>query len=195
MNKMNPAVKWGIISGLASTLLFVYFLDPILSYLGKLLLNTARLLSTSYLDRFYSEVATGDIDYSFMLAIILLVIPFVIYSFNRLANFIETKLTKTKDKQKGSKTDIWGSVLLILSFTCMLIFIVDGFARKRISTSFRQHLAILTPYISEDEKNILISKYSSMSSENDYRLLVKQMKSVAIAHNINLPPNKLYMEK
>lgn len=197
MKQMSHSVKVGIFSGIIASILFIYFIDPILSFIGRKFLRAATVLHLNYLDRLYSQIAVGDLDYSYILhsyltiAVIMASLGMIIYFLFKkyIANKPESSL-KTQDI-----TTIYNISIIIYSAiiaTLMLIFLVEGFIRLETSTSFRQHMAILSPHITEKENKELLAQFASMSRKKDYDDLIAKVNKIAKSNGIVLPINKLY---
>ena len=59
-------------------------------------------------------------------------------------------------------------------------------------TDFKQHMLIVAPYISKDEKDKLFSQWSQMRSLDDYNKIYERLKVVAKINNLRLYRNRMY---
>lgn len=193
-NKPTSTMQVGILSGLLASILFIYFIDPILSFLGKNVLKMANKLHLLYLDRIYRELATGDLDHAYVLHTLLLscIIGFII-------GFWTMVLCRFFDKDKADESDQVSTWKVVSAFIFSLIMVfsfmlsmVDNHIRLKTATSYRQYLTIIAPYISDVEMKILRARYASMTCKKDYDKLMETIKSTAIASGVTLPENKLY---
>ena len=57
---------------------------------------------------------------------------------------------------------------------------------------FKQHIRIITPYISEAQKNELISEWSQMRNVEDYNKLYEELLSISKKNEITLYKNQRY---
>ena len=73
-----------------------------------------------------------------------------------------------------------------------LFLAVDSYVRLRTTSTFRQHLAVIGPVITDQEMKQLLSSWASMRNRNDYDALVNEMHRIAQVNKITLPENKLY---
>lgn len=193
-NDINPNIKVGVISSLIATIIFLYFLDPIISFLGKIFINVGSFLFQAYIDRIYQEIAVGQQDYGFMLylgiLIMLLIIGVRLFLFT-----IRKKKLSTTDKKVKTNPNLIKYINLLLSFFLTILsisLILTGFIKKTSATSFDQQIRIITPYISLETKDKIIADFSSMESRDDYIRIMKYIESIALRNNISLPPNRLY---
>ena len=103
------------------------------------------------------------------------------------------KKPKEKESRKKSVRDLALAAGLSVFFSVFLLFAaVDDYIRLKTSSTFRQHLNVLSPYISDQDYKKLISKFASMRSKEDYDDLNKKILELAKQNSIILPENKLY---
>jgi hypothetical protein len=58
--------------------------------------------------------------------------------------------------------------------------------------SFKHHIRVVSPYIDEQEKELIISGWSLMKSSSDYDVVYIKLNEIAKSNNIELPENKVY---
>ncbi len=198
--------KKGLIVGLAASAIFVYFIQPILSLLSYLVISGSEIVSNTYTDRIYQQAAHLETyDHSFLLmmilmgttSILLLGLSILLFSSERLSGHKNHK-NKTEDtskKKTDGKTLIPKSVVAVLFFISASILLSSGvanFIQLSIISSFKQHLRIIAPYISDAEEEIIVSQWSLISSESDYQEIYTKLNNIASDNGIELPENKIY---
>lgn len=193
-NKINPNIKIGVLSSLIATVFFLYFLEPIISFLSNIFLNVGSWLFQSYIDRIYQEIAVGQMDYTFLFAMIMF---FIIANLSlvfaiRLLIRREIKNKETAAISKPRQRNVVIGILLLAATITSSFLLVTGYIKKRTFTSFEQHLRIVNPYITNDTKIKIISDFSSMESRKDYEKIVAYLNMVATKNNIKLPENRLH---
>ena len=194
--------KAGVISGIVASAFFIYFIQPILDFLVTFFFAASNYIGSTYIDGIYQKAAHLETyDFSFIFpASIAGVFSIILITTSALllfAPFVSSKDKVTKDKERASK-DIPKSA----SFIAGLLFFIIGiygasdvasnYVQLSAVSSFKQHLRIIAPYITSDEEEMLISKWSLMKSQNDYYFINSQLESVALKNNIELPVNRLY---
>lgn len=90
-------------------------------------------------------------------------------------------------KSPKSKT-----ALLLACFLLTAVCLYSAIAQTRLITSFQQHVASIAPFISEDQEELLISRWTQMHSQEDYKNLYNDMKAIADKNRITLPPNRVF---
>lgn len=195
---MNSNIKAGVISSIIATAFFIYFLEPILSWFGKILIALTNFIFTSYQDRLYAEIASGSIDYSFLI-LTLFYVAAMSFATGRLLYSVKTQLNKKYDwfpnkevsigKRKSSKAIY---ILLILVILAALFSVSSSYLKLKTISTFDQHIIVLKPHISEKKVDILKADFASMRNRHDYKKLIKEINELAESVNIKLPQNKLY---
>lgn len=96
-------LKIGIFAGLISAIIFIYFLNPILSFIGKIILGVSSRIYKSYIDRIFERLALGsEYNHSFFLSSLFLLllisagIGFMYYVFSDMKS-IKKQLGKDED--------------------------------------------------------------------------------------------------
>ena len=83
--------------------------------------------------------------------------------------------------------------LLFLSISSfMFSIVIANFIQLSTISSFKQHIRVIAPYISDHEEEKLISEWSLMSSKQDYQLIYSKLDTIASDNNLELPENKIY---
>ncbi len=52
---------------------------------------------------------------------------------------------------------------------------------------FHQKVLALTPYITDQERNLLISKWAFMTTKKEYTTIISDLNTIAAAHGLKLP--------
>jgi hypothetical protein len=193
MRNLSPSVKKGIISSLIATILFLYFLDPILNFLGKIFLKVGAWLFQSYLDRLYQEMAVDSMDYAYLIFLSIVIAMITIGSLIIFRVIFKNRIDTTDhklDTKNRSKTLV---VLYVTFFFTCIFLLTTSSINKKTTSSFNQHLRIITPYITTQEKDLIISEFASMKSQKDYRMLYDKINAIAVKNELELPKNKLYI--
>lgn len=206
--QVDRGLKIGIISSLVATFIFLYFLEP----LGNLLLSAGKIGFQTYIDRIYKEVATQDLDLPFMIIygfIVFFLMGFILDFFSGAIKILKKYLRKEEPEKTDNKKEISrdikenespkkkGKIMKVvfpsILFILLLSMIIDISIKKKAISSFNQHIRVLAPYISEEEKKFIISDFSTMKSQNDYRKIQEKLQGIAKKNDVELPENYQYI--
>lgn len=182
-----------IITGIISGLLVIYFIDPIFSFLGRHAINISTYLFSSYLDHLYSEIATSEPNFGF-LGLLLVAGSTVGFSAGLITGMVKdafVKLPPSQEKPK-SKSKIATLIPLLFIFFASIFVSVDSYIRLKTSSTFNQYINVVSPYITDHERKVLIARFSSMRGVADFDNVMHQIEGIAKANNVVLPTNKLY---
>jgi hypothetical protein len=210
MNDHKKIIKYGVYSGLVASVIFIYFLDPIAIYLGRFALTISSYFFDFLSDRFYQEVALGKTDYAFIIVTIFVIgsLSFItsgILMRSRLKALRKRKVNDNQDETTPNENEVSGRILptwlqryVIPAIGLICIFLVVRmylYSHMKIMTidNFEQHMKILNPYLTGDETEVMISRFSSMKSESDYRKLYSDLDSIARINRIDLPKKYIHM--
>lgn len=195
-------VKIGIVTSIIATILFIYFIDPILTLFGRTLLQLASRIYSSYVDHLFEKAAlctTMDQAYVLLNLVMGLISG---SSVGICAGIIIAKIMKKKglppsELPKIVKLTTFKAVTLGLSavlFVNLLSFFTlwDGWFQLKTISSFQQHMKAVAPYLEEREEKQLWSKWTQMRSRQDYDAIYVRLKTVANAHDLRLPENRVY---
>lgn len=196
-----------IIVGIISSMLFLYFIQPVMEYLGLWVLKLGRYVGAAYVDEVFSQVAhLRFFDFSFFLAAIL------IGSMGGVSILLAISMLLSKKKLPSSECSdnkphetleterVFVSLHKKLLVSILLIIIgVHSFAllstkvyQLSLISSFERHMYILAPYLTDEEEKMFFGRWSLMNSEKDYNSIYFDLKSVAKKHKIELPSNSVY---
>src|ERR1700730_5212505 len=67
----NKSFLLSVLASVIASLVFVRFLDPILSFLARQVLTIGSAVRSSYITRLYTEIAVGDFDHAYYLTMLL----------------------------------------------------------------------------------------------------------------------------
>jgi hypothetical protein len=182
----DPALRVAIVAGILASIVFIYFLDPILRGLWSVALFAARRLYSGLLDGVYTHAALGHRDW-------LLVLLFLM-GHGALSGAIVGAIAGTGIrwlKPEGFKRPrrIVAALVLFVSVWIPLTFIaVLAFADVQLNASFNQRLTVLAPRLSEQERKEFLAMWASMTSRQDYERLNARLEQVATSRSVKLPP-------
>jgi len=199
LRKHQPAIIVSVIS----TCLFIYFLQPILEFSGRVLIRLMAVLGTKYSDCIYKQVAQLTThNYSFYILMMVLGLGtgliFCLSTALMLRRFFaqpkkdeeKTKLIyRTLNSRPFVAINFVFALLLTVAF---FIVLVGNYTQLSLISSFDQHFRIIAPYIDEQKEEEILSEWSSMTSEEDYNRLYKKIHILAETNSVELPPNQIY---
>lgn len=188
-----------VIASIIASVLVIYFIQPLLNILGQLFLTISNQLFAAYLDRLYAEIATGDINYSFVVVMYIRML-FIAISISGVLIMryllVRNKKTEKKKEDEGKKLNkakAYFSIAFYLLFAFFILFgIVSDYVRLKTSATFKQHLTVLSPHISEQTEEQILAQFASMRDKQDYDNLIELLLNIAREKNVTLPENKLY---
>jgi len=206
---INQNVKIGIVTGLIASMLFYYFLNPLLSLFGKILIRITSNVYSAYADNLFKKVALGvPQDSSLTLLIFFLVSLFgaiVGFYIALIKRFLFAKRPKAKPESKHllkksinslikstKRLLIYGGVWIFIVFILYIWLLWGIWFQIKITTSFTQHMNIIAPYLSEDGEEIIWSQWSQMKTRADYERIYMRLNEIAEKNHIDLPENKVY---
>lgn len=194
---IDRSVRIGIFTGIVATALFIYFIDPIFSFAGGIILKVASNIYTSYVDRLFMKASVGIHPYpsfalmSFVFGI-LSGFPFGMLGFF-LGRMIQKKHEKNDTQDRLLKRlFLFVSILLIIVSISLFITTWSIWFQLRLTTSFEQHMRAVAPYITEQEERVFFSRWAQMQNESDYIRIYQSLKQIADLHKVQLMPNPVY---
>jgi hypothetical protein len=192
---MGKTIRVGIISGLIGTMIFMYFLDPIIRAFGEGVLYISQYVATGLLDSLYKKCALGVAQdpalstLSFLTGIVAgLCVGFVSTVFRKNSQ------EEGEDERRKSTKSI-KRLVIILAFIAPIMLtshLWTMFFQYEVVTSYNQHIKILAPYMSTGQQTLFHSEFASIQTEDDYKKLYLKLNSVAKNNNITLPENPSY---
>jgi len=178
-------------------MIFIYLLQPAIEILGSLVMRIASFISEAYVDEIFSQISHLELmDFGFVFFIVMI-------SFVTITLAVSTLYIWKKDNGSGEKLEkenidtlvkrkVPMTIMLIITFSFCITVISTKAYQLSLITSFKQHLRIISPYITTHEEKLLLSEWSLISSRNDYDLINFKLNSVAKKHKIELPDNSIY---
>lgn len=197
---IDKSFKIGIITSLIGSIVFLYLLDPILKIFSNLFFVFSNKVSSYFVDNLYREIAIGKSDYSLTQMVIFIAIITSLFSFTLLINIRKSQnpLKKQYIKKRLENSDspinksVWRAKFLpiltvIFLNVLMVLQLVSSHIKVSSINTFDQRIRILAPYINEKEKMLLISRFSSMTTYNDYIMIMLETETIAKENKIILP--------
>jgi hypothetical protein len=210
---MRSDIKIGVGSSVIASFIFIYFLDPIVTAFGRIIRIGTSQAYQSYLDGLFAQMAIGV---EAKLPLVLLSLPaavFIALAILVILRTLGSRMRRRKSAMQDGNDNAANTRTLkpvpparhrlpFLRFTKALLTIALGFVVLanlwsywyclKITTSFRQHIAIVGPCLTDAERRQLEAAWASMQSERDYRVLYGRLKQVAQRCGRTLPPNRLF---
>ena len=199
---MDRAWKIGIATGVISTALFLYCLDPILRGVGIVLFHLSGAVFQAYRDRLFAQAALGvpPDPALFLLALVLGTFSGIFSGFV-IAAALVAALGRARVRDIGVATlerqrRSWRWMLVIVAAVVFdvsaLLGLYNTYFQTRITTSFRQHTTAIASYINDQEMKLLLSRWTQMRGEADYRAIYHDLKDVADRNQVFLPDNLMF---
>jgi hypothetical protein len=201
MNKIHrdtklTAVVYGTFSSLVAAII-IEFSPPIFLFLSEHSFDFFK----NYVDSKYAKSASLEAtNYSFYISFVIFIISCVIFIevFGRVTSILKDDekkedITNNEESPKWvSKTLLFAKLMAIFYLISALMFIVGETIVLNNIGDFKQHIRIITPYISEAQKNELISEWSQMRNVEDYNKLYEELLSISKKNEITLYKNQRY---
>ena len=196
--------KGGIIGGIVASAIFLYFIQPILEYSSHLLINISNIFGNAFSDRLYQQIAHLETqDNAFILVMVLFgmisgvlfSVGIVLMSANYRAHKKDGANEKEKPKAVKRNSKVLKHVLPILIFLLSIFPVISAlsiFIQLSTISSFKQHIRIIAPYITNQEEEVIISQWSQIRSKSDYQFIYRKLEGIAIKNKVTLPDNKIY---
>jgi hypothetical protein len=198
MNDLINENKKSIYIGILSSAIFLYFFQPILDFVGSKLLILMENTASKFSDDFYSKIAHLELmDFSFYwIALIFISIGFS-FGLIGVSGYIRLIKKKSQPKEKTAHEDsllkkVVSYAFCLLVFVFSLLFISTKFYQLSLISSFKQHVRILAPYISDQEEEVIYANWSLMKNAGDYRNIYISLSETAQNNKVKLPNNKIY---
>ncbi|MFQ2591709.1 hypothetical protein IL332_02255 [Aeromonas caviae] len=172
----------------------------VLSWLGKSSLN----YFINFIDSRYVKAATLEpTDYSYFI-ILTIFVGLVVGWFEISGKItksikVEEHSIKLNESEESKATPSWAPKVFTLVKTVIYTYLMYGLliiagesTILNSITDFNQHIRILTPYMTENERELIISEWSQMRSSKDYQKIYDKLVAVADKHEIKLYRNNHY---
>ncbi|HEY0922737.1 hypothetical protein [Rheinheimera pacifica] len=206
LNKIHSDVRlstpfYGVISSLFATALWNYSWSA-LTWLGD---YSFGLLKGFIDSRFVKAATLESTNYSYFLIILIFIVIGI--GWFEISARVKNNLKSTQDNTKvdgqsdSSKIDIpiWApkaflAIRMIVSLFLLsgLLFIAGEVTVLNAINDFKQHVRIITPYVTREQKDMIISNWSQMRSLEDYNKVYEKLLTVAEENNLKLYKNRAY---
>lgn len=216
--KLIGAISVTVVLGAVGSGVWEYVLKPGLSGTTAVVLDIATLGIDSYKDSLYSEVARGFREKSsvtllsvamYLIGIFAVTIAARIFplwsrimrshgiSSNPETQQVKSSLLKTVQHQANRIVfQKPSAVILIIGYIFISVFMFVGMTRviyvNSAQSHFYQSLRIIAPYIKIQKEQEMVSAFSSVSTELDYRDLIAELKSIAQQNSETLPKFEIW---
>ncbi|GJC04537.1 hypothetical protein ACSZNV_10520 [Aeromonas hydrophila] len=172
----------------------------VLSWLGKSSLN----YFINFIDSLYVKAATLEpTNYSYFIILTIfvgLVIGWIEVSGKITKNLkVEERSKKLNEPEEAKPTPSWAPKAFTLVKTVIYTYLMYGLliiagesTVLNTITDFNQHIRILTPYMTENERKLIISEWSQMRSSKDHQKIYDKLIAVADKNDIKLYRNHHY---
>lgn len=200
--KIDRNLKIGVIGGLIAMVLFIYLLKPILSLFGQLVVTIASRVYSGYLDSLFAKAALVDV---FDPALGLVILFFAGISGVITGGLIglirahkKVHLGKISKEKPLRKISLRKTLISVISYNFVWYIIVISILWTQsfcssITTSFKQHMHTVAPYLSEIEEEEIWSQWTLMKNQGDYKKIYKRLTNIAKKNGIELPKNRAYI--
>jgi hypothetical protein len=197
-----------IIISVISTIICIYFVEPVISFLGNLGLYIVKAISDTLYNRLFEEIALGKPDYAFTLVVsmfALLTTPILFVAIGLwtrkrrsednvdLDVATEEAVESPREQQtieKGRNRFLLLRLLLVIVFLLGLGQMILGDIKIKTIQTFEQRIRILTPYMTQDEKDRIISDFARMKTFGDFDKIDKRLNQIADTSKIELPKTR-----
>lgn len=194
------AIFYGVISSLAATALWTYSW-AVLTVAGEYSFG----LLVGFIDSRYAKAATLEpTNYSYFIIAFLFII--VAIGWFEISERIKKELKSKPEPEpinieSGDNEEMpswipkaFLAVRLIVLFYLFngLLFIAGEVVVINAISDFKQHVRIINPYISNEEKEVIISQWSQMRNLEDYNKVYEGLISVAKENDLKLYKNRSY---
>jgi hypothetical protein len=197
MNDFLKKNSQTMIVGLLTTIVFLYILQPVLEFTGSAVMFVGSLVSNSYIDMLYSQIAHLEImSFGFFfffivfVALICISVGLIIYQWTN--DVAPEKIEKESISKNILRKKVITTLLLLFSAMYFTVQISTKLYQLSLISSFKQHLAIIAPYIDEQKEELILSQWSLIKTNEDYEAVYIKLTDVAKNNKLDLPTNTIY---
>ena len=188
----DRTVRIGIITSVLSTMLVIFFIQPLLSAAWRFSSVLASHFFQSYYDGLYSNAALGHRNW----------LEFALFAFSvsLILGMTSGVLTSLAARKFLFRKDVRGWLfsspfrLIALSVVLLLALLfssasllVRAYADLQLNTSFQQRLTVIAPHLTEQEEEELLAMWASMQTRANYNQINEKLESHARANDVTLP--------
>jgi F0F1-type ATP synthase membrane subunit c/vacuolar-type H+-ATPase subunit K len=175
-----------IVLGAVGSGLWEYILKPGLFSLTGLALNIATLGMERFKNDLYEEIARGFHEGP---SLTLLMLFFGVLSGFAFGVITSKYVRGLKDRNEGFKRRFTKFAVIYSLFIITFLLVMSSRITyiNRAITHFSQLNLIVAPYISEEEQEIILSRFSQVHSKADYESVLSDLQVIAKEHNLHVP--------
>lgn len=185
---MDKQLKVGIVGGLISSLLVLIFIQPILNFLWRLILNAGGILHQGYVDRIYKDAARAGGNPYGESTLLALGLVFGFVGLFWILDRMRASPASGSFPQLSRSADRAVLFVLMAGLLSILFRVAISRGTADIAESFTQRLTVLASGISDSEYKILKARWASMHGRADYDAIVADMEKCATELGVKLPP-------
>lgn len=172
----------------------IYF-QKIIGFTANIVSEFSNSLSTQFVDRLYRDASGNPI------AITSLIIFSMLYAMPLFISILNRASLKPSSSASTASRNIIQNYLSRQS-RAFLIFFVIFFAICSIMLfviaittvsvpllayiDFNQKVLALTPYMTDQERNLVISRWAFMTTKKEYTIIISDLNTIAAAHGLKL---------
>jgi len=173
----------------------IYF-QKVVGFGADVVSELSSSLSTKFVDDLYQSASGNPI------AMMSLLVFLILYTMPLMILIVNQASLKSNESIPHSSRSIISNYFSKKSnafLICFLIFLIVVFILLFIATtltvsipllayvSFNQKISALTPYMTDQERNLIISKWAFMTTKKEYITIISDLNTIAAAHNLKLP--------
>jgi hypothetical protein len=194
-NNDRKVFLWNVIAGVVASVVFLAFIQPILTLVWDLLTSTSVSAVNSLVDVQYKNAALGERNWVIVgLSIIFLSVgsfTFILIMFSPIfrerARGVRSTGSRDAKILRFLGSAITRILMCIILAITMLYLLVSMYTDLQLNTSFNQRINALAPYISDQDAKLLRSKWALMKSHADHRAISSKMETLAAQTHVKLP--------
>jgi hypothetical protein len=194
--RLDPAITKGIVSGLIASALFLVLVQPILRGSWTVMAFTASHLYAGMSDRLYLHTAQGRETfrlwgYMFILLPLVFATGTIWASLSRsVSRDHPSAVSASKVTRYLASTRSGRGLLRLLGPVVFLLWAplaILEWGEVELSSSFRQRVAILAPYLTDREEKELRAAWAAMTHKLDYDKINEHIEGYAKQRGVTLP--------
>ena len=190
-NAKAPSTLFGIIIiGIIVSLLYDLVVKPGLSQFGRIILNAITFGSTTIRDYAYSQAALDPTSVSALILLLFIMLtPLSMLVSSKIVSIIKARINSDEQQQKSSITK--KLIQYVFPLILLIMFSVHN-QSIAIWRTFNANINIITPYISEKDKSLLVSQFSAMVKKSEYEKIHIKFSDAATKNNLILKDISLW---
>ena len=196
----KQTITISIATGIIASIIFSYILNPIFSFVGGKIVYLTNNVSSSFNNRIYTDIAAGEINYSYYIyqIIMLLVILFTFVFYTTMKDKVKQK--KVIDNQKRIALlkriyDICLAGIFYLNIALLILYVFSTSISKyeiQKRQEFNQEIIFAKPYISSNDYDRINSSFNSMGSFMDYKKTYRKLSEI-LKERVEVSENKILL--